>query len=243
MPRLSLLLLLVVAPPQDPNEPGEPAKKSVRIERKAADAMIPAPLPQVPVDPAEAARQAAVAQLRIVQVREQRIIQLQMQNAKRLTLEMKAAEDPNAADPDDVALPLARAGGLNIMEMAVASDNFDRWIFDDTRSDDGRRGFMSALLSDKIHAVQKEQNLGPDQLKKLRLAGTGDIKRYLDRVEAARVEFEAVRQDYNAGREALVRLEPLSTEYTSGPFGPGSLFEKALRKIQVEKEATRRARR
>jgi hypothetical protein len=244
MPRLSILLLLLTVA-QDPKKSDAPADRTKKaavvevdiVERPRA-AMVPAPAP-VPGDPVERARQAAQAQVRIVQAREARLVQLQLQNARRLTLEMKATGDPDAADADDAPQPFLRAGPLNIMDMALASDNFDRWIFDDTRSDEGRRGFMGGLLSDKIHAVQKEHELGPDQLRKLRLAGTGDIKRFLDRVEAARLQFEAVRQDYNAGREALGRLESFATEYTSGPFGPGSLFEKTLSKISVENEARR----
>ena len=43
-----------------------------------------------------------------------------------------------------------------------------------------------------------------------------------------------MRKDYNAGRLALNQLEPLSSEYQAGPFGPDSFFEKTLRKMEMD---------
>ena len=125
-------------------------------------------------------------------------------------------------------------------KMALAKENFDRWVFDGTNSEQTRKAHLHSILSTKITLYGIGRVLKPEQIEKLRLAGSGDIKRFFDRVEESRSEFEAVRKDYNAGRLALNQLEPLSSEYQVGPFGPGSFLEKTLRKMETDAKGASR---
>ncbi len=211
-----LLLLVLLSPEQEPKkqeQAPEPAKKRV-VER-----IVVQPRPLGPLAPPASAPA---------------MIPGGLQNQKRITLELRQVDPPDG----DVGAQVAQlARPINLKELAISSDNFDRWVFDDTRSDEGRKNHLGHLLTEKLHEVRSQGELEPEQLRKLRLAGDGDIKRYFDRVEASRGEFEAVRQDYTAGRLALVQLESLATDYQNGPFGRDSFFSKTLRKIRGDEKA------
>jgi hypothetical protein len=222
MTGLSILLLLL-GPPQDPkkaNEEVDRTRKAVVIERLVVQPAMPGGVIRLPQG----------------QVQEQAIVRrnVTVQAAKRVTLELKAVE-ADAEKVQDVQ-PGFRPG-FNIIDMALSSDNFDRWVFEDERSEEVRKDRLYKILSDKIRWIEMDEKIGDEQLRRLRLAGNGDIKRFLDRVEAARVGFDAARQDYTAGRLALAQLQPLATEYKDGPFGTDSLFEKTLRKFRGDKKA------
>jgi len=245
MPVTSILLLLgLVAPPQD-SRPSKLALPKGETKKAAVEVQLPAPIPRfdppgavrIPAPPiplpgglgrefVPAPAPAPAVPLRTFN-----------RNMRRLTLEQKMV-DPGAADANDP--PALRGVAFNIMEMALASENFDRWIFEDPRSDEARRSVLTSTLAEKIQELQQTRSIHPDAVRKLRLAGAGDIKRFFDRVEAARLEFETIRQSYEAGRQALNDLEPLANEYKTGPFGTDSLFEKTLRKIDLENETAGR---
>jgi hypothetical protein len=95
-------------------------------------------------------------------------------------------------------------------------------------------GSWSAKLPNIASAARRdaqEHKLTDRQRAKLKLAGRGDIKRFFDRVEESRIDFEVQRQTFRTGRTALLRLDPLLQVYREGPFGDGSLFAKTLRRI------------
>jgi hypothetical protein len=123
----------------------------------------------------------------------------------------------------------------------LGRENFDRWIFGDGFDEEGRRLRLQTLLAEKIDRAMKDHDINPIQLRKLRLAGSGDIKRFLDRVEDRRADFEVARKKYTTGRQALQQLEPLSTEFQVGPFGVDSLFAKMLKKIEGESKGASKA--
>ncbi len=128
---------------------------------------------------------------------------------------------------------------MNGQAMVLASANFDLWLFDDGTDDEIRRVRLDDLLAERIEKARNDRDLGPEQVRKLRLAGNGDIKRLFDRVAEHRVGFEAARLDYDAGRAALAKLEPLGREFRLGPFHAESLFAKTLRKIDDDDRAAR----
>jgi len=125
-------------------------------------------------------------------------------------------------------------GRLHINDAIVEAENFDRWIFDDDRP---------AAVAEKLHgkldrwieAADREDRLSRSEKARLRLAGTGDIKRFQERVEQRRQEFETQRKSFKEGCAALRRLLPLNRSYKEGPFGDGSFFAKTLTKIHRER--------
>ena len=224
----STLLLLLVTPQDTPkaDTAADRARRAAIVDRIMAEPPPPraaraAPVEDPPPPPAPPA----------VVVRQAVVMGRQGQAQKQITLEMK--ETAQVEDGEEVQ-PALRAMPLNFREMALSKENFDRWVFDETNTEKARRDHLHSLLSGKIVLLEIRRGLNPEQSEKLRLAGSGDIKRFFDRVEESRREFEAVRKDFNAGRLALNRLEPLASEYQVGPFGPDSFLEKTLRKIETD---------
>ena len=99
---------------------------------------------------------------------------------------------------------------------------------------ESRRSRLDTLLTEKINEATEQRKLNQDQIKKLRLAGTGDIKRFFDRVEEKRADFDKVRKDYNTGMAILNELTTLSADYQTGPFGQGSVYEKTLESFTAD---------
>jgi hypothetical protein len=144
---------------------------------------------------------------------------------------------PAMADEDGEQEPAQPVMRLNLRTAVLQRENFDRWLFADERSESERWRHLDDILQAKVEAVGREHKLTDPQRAKLRLAGRGDIKRFFDRVEDARIAFEVERQSFRTGHPALLRLEPLSQIYQEGAFGDGSLFAKTLRRIEDDQKA------
>jgi hypothetical protein len=127
---------------------------------------------------------------------------------------------------------------LNLTTAVVARENFERRVFGDREPKRERWNHLEDLLFSKIQAADQKHKLTDPQRAKLQLAGRGDIKRFFDRVEDGRAEFELNRVGFKNGIAALQRLKPLADGYYQGPFGYGSLFAKTLRRINHEQNAT-----
>ena len=128
---------------------------------------------------------------------------------------------------------------FDLNDAVLERENFDRWIFGDGMDEERRRIKLQSILTEKIDRATKDHDLNPAEFRKLRLAGSGDMKRFFDRVEECRPEFEVARKNFNAGRMVLRELEPLSTEFQNGPFGDDSFFAKTLKKIEDDSKGRR----
>ncbi len=157
---------------------------------------------------------------------------------REITVAVPAPAAP-ADEDDDQRPPQPVVLHLNIMATAVERENFDRWLFDDGRSEGERQRHLEAILQSKVALAASAHQLTGPQRAKLRLAGRGDIKRFFDQVEDRRSAFEIDRQSFKTGLAALRRLDDLSQSYHEGPFGDGSLFAKTLRRINDERRAGR----
>jgi hypothetical protein len=116
-------------------------------------------------------------------------------------------------------------------ELIVLSETFDYVLFTGDTPDE-RRGRLNDHLTRRIRAAERAKPLTTAQKQKLQLAGQGDIKRFFDRVEEKRQEFERVRADLNKCGAFVRELRPLRREYVTGPFDEGSLFAKTFRKLR-----------
>ncbi len=139
-------------------------------------------------------------------------------------------------EPDPPVLP--DFGGLNLKGWAVARENFDRILFEGSKGPPRHEHLDEQLLARLDREVQAHQ-LDREQREKLRLAGLGDIKRLLDRIEATRADFETVRGQPNETTPVLRRVVGLADEYKAGPFGEESLLMKTLRTIQGDRQGPR----
>ena len=225
------LALLLIAPQDAPkaDDPAARARRAAAVDRIMAE----------PPEP----RPARPARVEIIKRREAFFDLRGEMTAKQVTYELKKPEATPTPldedeDEDDRALQLRAQGivrrrGLELKEWALAPDNFDRWVFGEGVDAEGGKIALGSLLTEKIFVTQKGRKLAPEQLRKLRMAGSGDIKRFLERVERRRAGFEAVRGDPDVGRDFLERLHPLAVECKQGPLDADSLFAKALRRIEA----------
>ena len=66
------------------------------------------------------------------------------------------------------------------------------------------------------------------QKNKLQLAGRGDMKRFLDRVEEKRSLYKGLKVDQIKIGEIYQQIQPLKSTLSSGLFGEGSIFFKSI---------------
>ena len=103
----------------------------------------------------------------------------------------------------------------------------------------GPNELIESQLGLRIDEIDRACKISPDQRAKLLLAGRGDVKRFMDRVDEKRKKFEEVRKDQNKIGMFHQELQPLRLAFSGGLFGTGSLLEKTLRRTldeeQVEK--------
>jgi hypothetical protein len=244
-----MILLLLVPGQQKPNPdtPEDRARRAAIVDRIMAQPALPQQkvrrmVPEI-VEPApeqqpddfarkRAAREAVAARVRAP-------MQIHVADGKRqmiLTIEQPVLDEPDGEiDQPEPVMQM----GFNLNNSVLERQNFDRWVFGDGVDEEGRRIRLQSRLSEKIDRVMKDHKINLAQLQKLRLAGSGDIKRYLDRVEERRPEFEAVRKNFNTGWQMLRQLEPLTKEFQEGPFGDDSFFTKTLKKIENDSAASK----
>jgi len=141
---------------------------------------------------------------------------------------------------DEEGEAAARVPAPRVQMVCLDRENFDRWLFGGRGDDGSKREWLHHRLDIKVERAALRGRLRPSHVAKLRLAGRGDIKRFHDRVEEMRAEFDGLRTDLGRGQQFLNRdLKPLTEEFQIGPFGDGSLFAKTLTKIEEETGASR----
>jgi len=88
---------------------------------------------------------------------------------------------------------------------------------------------LESVLDKRIEIVDQGCKLSESQKKKLYLAGRGDIKRLLDRIEGKRARLHQVKHDPRQLNQLLRELAILRTALRSDIFGDNSLFTKILK--------------
>ncbi len=142
------------------------------------------------------------------------------------------AEDKPARPPgqllalDDAALERAN--------LVLERGNVDRLVFGGDGDEAWRARRLARILASKLDQFGRSYTLTSEERAKLALAGRGDVKHFFDRVDAARLEFEARRRNFRMAIDFLPRLDPLADQYREGPFGPDSRFQKTLRTIRPD---------
>jgi hypothetical protein len=115
-------------------------------------------------------------------------------------------------------------------EFFLSEENFDIWVFGNTRSGPAARTRLETQLKLQVDEVDRVARLSAAQRKTLELAGRGDIKRFFDRVEQKRKEFQLVRNDQQKFSDFYQELRTLQLVFNGGLIGDGSFFAKALKK-------------
>ena len=152
-----------------------------------------------------------------------------------ITLESPGPPVPKgegALDEEEDAPPERPIGRFLLAQSVLERENFDRLLFGRGSTEDLESKHLDQALRGRLDQVAWQYRLTDEQRAKLHLAGRGDIKRFLERVEASRERFESARKNFQQGLQFLRQANPLAKEYRDGPFGVDSLFEKTLRTIR-----------
>jgi hypothetical protein len=113
------------------------------------------------------------------------------------------------------------------LQMAYKAQ-FDRWFSSQFRPQVGARDQLEMRLKGRVRELDAECHLTAAQVKKLQLAGRGDIKRYMDRVNSIARTMEDPQSSIDDLRAARVEMRDLDSRASQRLFGDDSLFSKTL---------------
>ncbi len=97
------------------------------------------------------------------------------------------------------------------------------------------------MLDLLIGEVDRACSLSDGQKTKLHLAGRGDIKRYFDRIDEKRRQFQDVKTDMNKFAAFQQEIQPLRVDANSGLYGESSIFAKTIPKVLNAEQAAKYA--
>ena len=148
--------------------------------------------------------------------------------------------DPRPALPDptldaDFPPPKAVEEVDVVSAFAFAGVQFDQRFAGGRLADGQIRARLDGALAARLDRLATEHRLTPRETAKLRLAGKGDIKRLVDRIDAARSGFEAAKRRPETALPALEEIDRLATLYHAAPFDRGSLLAKTMAKIAADR--------
>jgi hypothetical protein len=137
-------------------------------------------------------------------------------------------DDDKAADAAIAVLP----------RVQLDEQGFLRILFSGPKSINAVRAVLEFRLEQQLEVIGRECELTPKQIATLRLAGQGDIKRFLDRVNEVCARFQLAQGDRNQINSLLRESKWLQVALANGVSGDGSLFAKAsVRVISREQRA------
>lgn len=152
--------------------------------------------------------------------------------------ECLVAAQLSSAAPDDMEAAAPAAAEAN-QQVFIAEANFDQWVFQGRGDANAARQRIESTLKLRIDDVHRICDLADAQKQKLTLAARGDIKRFLEEVEAVREKFRAVQQDGNAVNAIWQDIQPVQQKLSNGLFGETSLFAKTLRKTLTPEQVVK----
>ncbi len=150
-----------------------------------------------------------------------------------------------AADDSDEAEDVPARQVPQKQQFQIAAASCDQLLFGNGRDEVEARRQLVARLAQKLAAVNRACGLTASQLQKLELAGRGDMHRFFEQATQLRAKIEGVQSvDAEDRRGLLQRImavsaecRPLRSTIDAGPFGDGSLFAKALRRMLTPEQA------
>ena len=113
------------------------------------------------------------------------------------------------------------------LQMAYKAQ-FDHWFSSQFRPRVGARDQLELRLAGRIREIEADCHLTAAQVKKLQLAGRGDIKRFMDRVNSIASTMEGPGSSIEDLRAARLEMIDLDSRATERLFGDDSLFCKTL---------------
>ena len=102
------------------------------------------------------------------------------------------------------------------------------------------RSLLEHVLSDRLVDLKDQCDLTEPQVKKLDLAGKGDIKRFADRMASLRRKIDDPAASEDDLHAVFSECDKLKVALDAGLFGEGSLLSKALARTLSPEQAVHR---
>ncbi|MBI3865865.1 MAG: hypothetical protein HY290_28660 [Planctomycetia bacterium] len=151
-----------------------------------------------------------------------------------LCLAQSAAGDP--ADDETVEEAAAAAK----LQAPISDTAVYDWVFGDGADLAAGRAQLETLLRQRIAIVDQVCGLTDTQKQKLRLAGRGDAKRVIDRVDELGAKIQIVRNYRDKAYELLNEAQSIRHDLVRpGLSIDGSLFVKSLERILTAEQVAR----
>ncbi len=144
-----------------------------------------------------------------------------------------------AQDADDDEPEAAPAPAVVRQHFMVSDQSFESGVFGSLRTAAAARAQFGQSFSLRADEIEHACGLNETQKEKLLLAARGDMKRFFDRVEEKRKEFQLARTDPHKYQEFFQGLAPIRQAIAKGLFGDGSLFSKTIRSTLDPGQAAR----
>ena len=112
----------------------------------------------------------------------------------------------------------------------IVRNNFDQWVFQGSASAAAAQDRIATSVKLQIADVDRACGLSEEERQKLQLAASGDVRRFLDQVEALRAKFVGANNDQNAFNQMWQEIQPLQAKMASGLLRGDSLFAKTINK-------------
>lgn len=138
-----------------------------------------------------------------------------------------------------ISLALVVVQSAYSQDDVIDSDDFDSMVFEGLEMDQGPDAALQKQAELEISRIDLACGLRAEQKARLRLAGSGDIKRFRDQLVKARHEYLARDRDNDGGWNMAWRFaSPLNEQLSKGLFHKGSLLQKvALHSLDADQLA------
>jgi hypothetical protein len=144
-------------------------------------------------------------------------------------------DDDLSDDPAMIAEPVEQMVIIRNLDT-----NIDNWLFGNRRFSDNPAQKLSLTLKVKADAFTRMAGLSVPQKEKLLLAGEGDIRRFLDRVDEIKLKYHSNQIPQGDWNRVFQEIQPLRDILVRNQlFGSGSLFAKTARKSLTSEQAAR----
>jgi hypothetical protein len=132
-----------------------------------------------------------------------------------------------AEDDDDDDQPVNQPQAA-AQAFVLSPENFDQWVFGGGGNSAQVLTQFESLVNLRIDAINRVCTLSDAQKKKLRLAASGDIKKFRDQYEQLKQKYQNTQQDPNNLNNIFVAIQPLQLQWRAGILGDQSLFQKVI---------------
>ncbi|MDA0282152.1 MAG: hypothetical protein O3B13_00990 [Planctomycetota bacterium] len=113
-------------------------------------------------------------------------------------------------------------------QVGFTDEQFEQWVFQQYGNSTTARTKLNESLELYTEDVHRSCDLSDSQLRKLRLAGRGDVERFFRRFAEAKEKFQKIRNDQQKVNQIWQDISPLQMQLSSGLFDRDSLLQKSL---------------